>query len=342
MLHVDRQFFILLKLLLIGGVILIFNCKSPPSYPEGEEFPIYSQTLMQGFDIGVDDSKQKRDWLLDMGGYMRVEYPGDLDWGCIFIVVGMVPFTDLAEDFLKYKSFSIELRGEHGGEEIGITIEDNKKQSNWTEFISDLETNWKIYKISLEKFLDVDLRNIRVVLKLKVFGHEPKTIEFKELKYSTIAVDNIPPKTYYIVKDGQIICGCDIGCNTSEDLTNWIVEENTYWKAVFPPNQEWATVFILCDPPLNLSYYNLLSLEFKGEFGGEKISIAVNDTIGEDLAQISSIGWKFPSEWKEEPFSLFHFKQVDWSKIYIPIQFINRESQAKTIYFKNVKYIHNE
>lgn len=339
MFNINRIF---LKLLLIGGLILCSHCKSPPSYPKGEEFPIYVQTLMQGFDIGVDDSKQKRDWLLDLGGFMRLEYPGDLEWGCVFIVVAMVPFTDLSEDFSKYKSFSIDLKGIRGGEEVGITLEDSKKQSNWTEFISDLDTDWKTYEISLEKFLDVDLRNLRVIFKIKLIGHEPQTIDFRNLKYSTIPVDNIPPKTYYILKEDQIICDCDIGCNTSSGLTDWIFIEDSSWKVAFPPNQDWATVFILCDPPLNLSYYNLLSLEFKSEFGNEKISIAVNDTIGEDPTQISSILWNFPSEWKEETFRLFHFKQVDLTKIYIPIQFINRQSQAKTIYFKNVKYIHNE
>ena len=338
MVNRDRIF---LKLLLIGGLILYSHCKYPPSYPEGEEFPIYVQTLMQGFDIGVDDSKQRRNWLIDMGGFMRLEYPGDLEWGCVFIVVAMVPFTDLSEDFSKYKSFSIELRGKHGGEEVGITIEDNEKQSYWTEFISKLGTDWKTYEISLDKFLDVDLRNLRVVFKIKVSGHEPQTIDFRNLKYSTIPVDSMS-KTYYIVKDAEILCGCDIGCNTSSGLTDWIIREDSCWKVAFPPNQLWATIFILCDPPLNLSYYNFLSLEIKGDVGGEKISIAVNDTIGEDLDQISSISWNFPSEWKEQSFSLSHFKQVDWSKIYIPIQFINRDSQPKTIYFKNIKYIHNE
>lgn len=342
MLNNDRKFFNILKLLLIGGAIFIANCKSPPSYPEGEEFPIYAGTLMQGFDIGVDDSEQKRDWLSDRNGFMRLEYPGGLEWGCVFIVVGMVPFTNLGEDFSKYKSLSIELKGKYGGEEVGITIEDNKKQSYWTEFISDLETDWKSYKISLDRFGDVDFRNLRVVFKIKITGHEPQTIEFKNLKYSTEVVEPIPPKIYYILKDGEIFCGCDMGCNTSSGLTDWIIREDSYLKVSFPPNQDWATVFILCDPPLNLSYYNLLDLKIKGEVGGEKISIAVNDTVGEDLTFISSISWNFPSEWKEQSFSLSHFKQVDWSKIYIPIQFINRESKAKTIYLKNVKYIHSE
>lgn len=89
---------------------------TPTPSPTPDFHCVYvGSTLCPGYDIGVDDSADRRDWLHDMDGYMRMAYPGGLVWGAVFITVG--PPTDPPrpkQDLSAYNTLSLELRGGHG------------------------------------------------------------------------------------------------------------------------------------------------------------------------------------------------------------------------------------
>jgi len=108
------------QLIILYSIAIIFmKCGKEPQPPDDEIFKVYDNALMPGFDIGISDSDScgQHNWLTEKKGYFEMKYPADLDWGCVYIVTGLVPFdSTVYEDFSNYKGFSVDLRGESGGE----------------------------------------------------------------------------------------------------------------------------------------------------------------------------------------------------------------------------------
>lgn len=42
-----------------------------------------------GHDMDVDDDAGQRGWVADMGGYMRLAYPGGMGWSAVLITGGL-------------------------------------------------------------------------------------------------------------------------------------------------------------------------------------------------------------------------------------------------------------
>ena len=328
----------LLKLVSPGAILFLAACREAPLYLEGTIFPIYSTALMNGFDFGVSDSKHRCDWLVDLGDCMRLQYPDDLMWGSVYVVIGMVLFPELCEDLSSYKSFSVELRGNSEARLIGVSLEDQSHKSQWTDYITDLDTEWKKYSFSLDNFADLDFTRLRVVFNLTLFGSRAQIIEFRNLKYTKIPVPKHTTDFYPLMMEGEIVSGGKIGCNSSRGNTNWISQENGRWKLAFPANETWATVYLLQQPPLDLSGFDSLRLDMEAADRNEKISIGINDVSGEDPSSISSIEWMVHTVDETSSFPLTYFKDVDLTSICIPVQFVNREYKEKTIYLSSIAF----
>ncbi len=151
--------------------------------------PIYvGQTLSQGYDMGVNSSEEKTDWLTNKQGFMRMAYPSDQSWGAVFITVG--PPTDPprpSQDFSSYKSISLELRGETGRESVDIGIKDSEDPDDASETkvtVMGLTNKWKRFTFPLSEFTSADLSKLYVVLEFVFNGPEAQTVYFRNIKYS--------------------------------------------------------------------------------------------------------------------------------------------------------------
>jgi hypothetical protein len=151
--------------------------------------PVYvGAKLTDGYDMGVDTSGGLTNWVTDMNGYMRMDYPSDQSWGAVFITVGSP--TDPprpGRDLSGYQSLSLELRGEVGGEYVWIGLKDNTDRDNGSETkirVSDLTTDWQTVTFSLSDFVTADLTRLYVVIE---FVFEPgtlaETIYFRRIQY---------------------------------------------------------------------------------------------------------------------------------------------------------------
>jgi hypothetical protein len=148
-------------------------------------------TLCSGYDMGVDDSAGRRDWVTDMDGYMRMAYPGGLDWGAVFITVG--PPRDPprpGQDFSAYRFLSVELRGERGGESVNIGIKDNDDPDDGREkklLASGLTTSWQTFTFALSDFRTADRADPTRLYVVIEFVFEPgwpgQTVYFRNVKY---------------------------------------------------------------------------------------------------------------------------------------------------------------
>jgi hypothetical protein len=321
-------------------ITIFMGCGKEPHVPDVEIFDIYNKNLMPGFDIGIDDSQKQRDWLIDRVSFFEMKYPNNLDWGCVFIVTGAVPFdSSVYEDFSYYKSFSIDLKGDKGGEYLGVSLEENAFSSRYIAKISSLSTSWRTCSFSLKNFADLNLSKLRVVTKFLLLGNESQTIYFKNIKFNSFELPDSNEYEFPIVSGNIVMNTYSIGCNTSDSLTSWIKDEGEDWVMNFPLDQLWATVFISVTRSVDMSKFKSINLEMKGKLGGETLDIGINDKLGEDPSSASSIRWTLSNKWEKINLPLDFFKSVDLKNIYIPIQFVVYNTIGQTIYFRNISLV---
>ena len=156
---------------------------------EPSSHPIYvGARLAPGYDMGVDTSGGRTDWVTDMKGYMRMAYPSGQSWGAVFITVGEPTSRSRpGQDLSNYHALSLELRGEVGGERVWIGIKDDTDRDDGMETrlpVSGLTTEWQTYTFPLSKFRTADLSRLYVVIEY-VFesGRPAETVYFRNIQY---------------------------------------------------------------------------------------------------------------------------------------------------------------
>lgn len=144
--------------------------------------------LCQGYDMGVDDGAQRRDWLSDMKGSMRMAYPGGLGWGAVFITLGKpVDPPRPGKDLSGYRTLYVELRGENGGEFVNIGIKDNTDPDNGSEKkirVSNLTPEWQPFTFSLSDFETADVTQLYVMIEFVFEPDSPaQTVDVRNVRY---------------------------------------------------------------------------------------------------------------------------------------------------------------
>src|SRR4051794_32809636 len=119
--HIDRSKSIASTLLAVG---LLVTAETSVLAQTALSREILTGThLFAGFDMGVDSSEHRTDWLSsDPSGAIRMAYPAGQSWGAVFVTVGVPkspprPSMDLSS----YTTLLIEVRGDSGSTiEIGV------------------------------------------------------------------------------------------------------------------------------------------------------------------------------------------------------------------------------
>jgi len=153
----------------------IFSCDNNTSPTEPEEIIENDYDVMlkgeivatTGLGMGVDDSRQLRNWVEQDSTYMRMNYPGGLGWGAVFITVGGDPQDPPRPwiDISKCTKLSIEMKGVIGDESVKIGMKDKDDPDDGTETkkVVYLTQNWEIYEFMLSDFITCDLTKVYVV-----------------------------------------------------------------------------------------------------------------------------------------------------------------------------------
>jgi len=151
--------------------------------------PIYmGTTLSPGYDMGVDTSHGRTDWVTDMNGHMCMSYPAGQDWGAVFITVGKpTNFNKPSRDLSNYETISLELKGTIGGEQVWTGIKDNKDRDDGRETkvrVANLTTEWQTFTFPLSDFSTANLNQLYVVTEF-VFepGTSAETVCFRNIQY---------------------------------------------------------------------------------------------------------------------------------------------------------------
>src|SRR5438105_4078067 len=133
--------------------VLLFSAKTT-AQTETKDILI-GVDLTEGFDMGVDTSKQKRDWLTQLKGECFImSFPADQKWAAVFITYGEPkdpprPSIDLSA----YRTLYIEMKGATGGEKVEVGIKSNSQADNGRErkITVVLTPKWEAYTFSLDR-----------------------------------------------------------------------------------------------------------------------------------------------------------------------------------------------
>ena len=150
-----------------------------------------------------------------------------------------------------------------------------------------------------------------------------------------------------IYMGGGLASGYDIGLNTSGGRTDWITENNDAICMAYPSGQAWGAVFITVgeprDPPRpsqDLSAFQKLSLELRGENGGETVLVGIKDRTDPDNGAETKIAVSnLTTDWQAFEFPLSDFVTADLTQLYVVTEFVFEQSTAATVCFRNIQYV---
>jgi len=142
--------------------------------------------LSPGYDMGVDSSHRRTDWLKQEDGQMKISYPAGQDWGAVFVTVGKPrrpprPFRD----FSTFSTLAVEMKGESGNEQLQIGVKTNEQPDDGSErkIPVKLTPEWQTYTFALDKFDGVNLRKLYVIVEFVFLGKKAETVYFRNVKY---------------------------------------------------------------------------------------------------------------------------------------------------------------
>jgi exo-beta-1,3-glucanase (GH17 family) len=139
------------------------------------------------YDMGVDSSQLRRDWLERTDEGMRMAYPSGQAWGAVFITVGEpVRPPRPWKDFSSFSSVTIELRGEVGGESVAVGIKDATDPDTGREsrvFVQGISTSWQTLEFQLDDFISADLDRLYVVMEFVFADAAAQTVHFRNITY---------------------------------------------------------------------------------------------------------------------------------------------------------------
>lgn len=146
-----------------------------------------SRGLAAFYDMGVDSSNRRRDWLQRTSDGMKMAYPAGQAWGAVFITVGRpVDPPRPWKDFSPLHTLSVDLRGETGGESVQIGIKDATDPDDGTEtkaLVSNLSTQWRTYQFPLSTFGTADLTRLYVVSEFVFSGSTAQIVYFRNVRF---------------------------------------------------------------------------------------------------------------------------------------------------------------
>lgn len=132
--------------------------RTEPARPPLPPLHIYSGALLRpGLDMGVAASGGLHDWVEDQNGTMKLSYAAWQDWAVTYISVGSAQTTyghRSSIDLSAYRTLSVEMKGEQGGEVIFVGMKDSRQLDNGGEpkLEVELTDTWQTYTFDLSKF----------------------------------------------------------------------------------------------------------------------------------------------------------------------------------------------
>jgi exo-beta-1,3-glucanase (GH17 family) len=144
------------------------------------------------YDVGVDSSAQRREWLISTEDSLKLSYPSGQDWGAVFVTVGAPTAPPRPwKDFSTFSVISVELKGDRGGEvvEVGWKSAGAPDDGSERKVRLTLRNEYERYDIPLTLFqssrvlVPEDLQRTYVVAEFVFGGRQAQTIHVRNISY---------------------------------------------------------------------------------------------------------------------------------------------------------------
>ncbi len=154
--------------------------------------------------------------------------------------------------------------------------------------------------------------------------------------------------SHAIYVGSQLATGYGMGVDSSGGQTGWATNNNGEICMAYPSGQDWGAVFITVGnpsppphPAQDFSQYNTLSLQLRGNSGGEKVWIGLKDnTDADDGREVKIPVSNLTTEWQTFTFPLSSFSKADLARLYVVTEFVFEPgTSAETVCFCNIQYL---
>jgi hypothetical protein len=183
--------------LLILGVILVFRPQTspgsaqpnPPALSLKPQIIYKGTTFTQGYEVGVNTGNDLHNWVQNKQGAMCMAYPGNQDWGAVFITFGKSDAQAeqrAGQNLSAYQTLSFDLKGEHGGEYLSIGLKDKADADDGSErkYSVTVTNGWRTYTFPLSDFDTADLTQLYIVTEFVFEPETPaETVCFRNIQY---------------------------------------------------------------------------------------------------------------------------------------------------------------
>jgi exo-beta-1,3-glucanase (GH17 family) len=156
-----------------------------------------------------------------------------------------------------------------------------------------------------------------------------------------------------IFVEGQLSTYYDIGVDTSGQMRDWLTTPDESLKMSYPRGQDWGAVFITVGQPVpmprpwkDFSEFTTLSLELKGEDGGEVVEVGIKDaTAPDDGSERKVMITGLTTEYQQFNISLSRFASSrfvvpeDLRRLYVAVEFVFSGTTPQTVYARDIRYL---
>lgn len=175
------------RLAVLAGFVLLFLLSSAGTAVAQTRQVLAGSTLSPGFDMGVNSSSGRTNWVTNAGTYLKISYPAGQSWGEVFVTVGKPKQPPRpSQDFSAFRAVSVDLKGESNNEHVLIGIKTNTQPDNGSETkkMLDLTKTWETYSIPLWEFTGTDVHDLYVVTELVFSGRQSQTVYLRSVRYT--------------------------------------------------------------------------------------------------------------------------------------------------------------
>jgi hypothetical protein len=202
---------------------------------------------------------------------------------------------------------------------------------------------------TIQYTLDPGSQTLIVTLQSDRWRAEPATVQVTitagGTTNRTVTLKAVP-LSYPIYMGNSLSPGLDLGVDTSGRRHDWLTNMSGFMRMAYPSAQEWGAIFITVGPvtpaphpSIDLSAFDTLSLDLRGDFGNETVYIGIKDWLDPDDGTEVTVPIQVTSGWKTYTFDLSTFFTADLKHVYIPTEFVFKGPSAETVYFRNVQYL---
>lgn len=163
--------------------------------------------------------------------------------------------------------------------------------------------------------------------------------------------DTIVLTDYDVVLNGNIVSATGFGMGIDDELhlQNWMKVDTTM-ALKYPGSLSWGSVFITVngDPVktnkhwIDISACTKLSIEMRGDLGGEAVKIGIKDKDDPDNGTETKQTVNLTKDWTVYNLQLSDFKTCDLSKVYVVTEFVfpaTASNSAANVYVKNIRIL---